>query len=213
MEMAEASGLTLLSERERDPMKTSTFGFGEMIADAVGKGYRDFVIGIGGSATNDGGFGMLRALGFEFYDGDGIPVPLGARGLSDLAYIETKNALPALSECRFHVACDVKNPLCGENGCSAVFAPQKGATPEEVNVMDGWLSHYASLTETIIGRYCSSCEGSGAAGGLGFALLAYLNASLRSGAQTVMEAVSLKMTWILMLSSTQVKVNSLLDTE
>ena len=192
MEMAEASGLTLLSEQERDPLKTSTLGFGEMIADAVGKGYRDFVIGIGGSATNDGGFGMLRALGFEFYDGNGKPVSLGAAGLSDLAYIESKNALHALSECRFHVACDVKNPLCGENGCSAVFAPQKGATPEEVNVMDGWLSHYASLTETIIGRDCSMCEGSGAAGGLGFALLAYLNASLCSGAQTVMDAVSLE---------------------
>ena len=192
MEMAEASGLTLLSEQERDPLKTSTFGFGEMIADAVGKGYRDFLIGIGGSATNDGGFGMLRALGFEFYDGNGVPVALGARGLSDLAYIETKNALSALSECRFAVACDVKNPLCGENGCSAVFAPQKGATPESVTIMDGWLSRYAALTETIIGRDCSAFEGSGAAGGLGFALLAYLNASLCSGAQTVMAAVSLE---------------------
>ena len=192
MEMAEASGLTLLSEWERDPLKTSTFGFGEMIADAIDKGYRDFVIGIGGSATNDGGFGMLRALGFEFYDGDGVSVPLGAAGLRDLMCIETKNALSALAECRFRVACDVKNPLCGENGCSAVFAPQKGATPEAVNMMDGWLSRYAVLTETIIGRDCSSAEGSGAAGGLGFALLAYLNASLCSGAQTVMEAVSLE---------------------
>ena len=192
MEMAEASGLTLLSEQEHDPLKTSTFGFGEMIADAVGKGYRDFVIGIGGSATNDGGFGMLRALGFEFYDDNGVPIPLGARGLSDLAYIETKNALSTLGECRFRVACDVKNPLCGENGCSAVFAPQKGATPESVTIMDGWLSRYAALTETIVGRDCSMCEGSGAAGGLGFALLAYLNASLCSGAQTVMDAVSLE---------------------
>ena len=192
MEMAEASGLTLLSEEERDPLETSTFGFGEMLADAIGKGYRNFVIGIGGSATNDGGFGMLRALGFEFYDGEGIPVPLGARGLRELAHIETKNALSDLSECRFTVACDVKNPLCGENGCSAIFAPQKGASPEAVKMMDGWLSRYAALTETIIGRDCSVCEGSGAAGGLGFALLAYLNASLRSGAQTVMEAVSLE---------------------
>lgn len=192
MEMAEASGLTLLSEKERNPLETSTFGFGEMIADAIDKGYRDFVIGIGGSATNDGGFGMLRALGFEFYNREGTPVPLGAKGLRDLAHIETKNVLSALSECRFTVACDVKNPLCGENGCSAVFAPQKGATSDTVKVMDEWLSRYAALTETVVGKDFSSHEGSGAAGGLGFALLAYLHASLRSGAQTVMEAVSLE---------------------
>jgi glycerate kinase len=192
MEMAEASGLTLLSEKERNPLETSTFGFGEMIADAIDKGYRDFVIGIGGSATNDGGFGMLRALGFEFYNQEGTPVPLGAKGLRDLSYIKTENARSVLSECRFTVACDVKNPLCGENGCSAVFGPQKGATPDTVKAMDEWLSRYAALTETVVGKDFSSHEGSGAAGGLGFALLAYLHASLRSGAQTVMEAVSLE---------------------
>ena len=192
MEMAEASGLTLLSEDERDPMLTSTFGFGEMLADAIGKGYRDFIIGIGGSATNDGGFGMLRALGFDFLDRDGKPIALGARGLRDLRYIETKNAMKALSDCRFSVACDVKNPLCGENGCSAVFAPQKGASPEAVREMDVWLARYAKLTSSLFGKELSSCEGSGAAGGLGFALLSYLNASLRSGAQTVIEATSLE---------------------
>ena len=192
MEMAEASGLTLLSEDERDPMLTSTFGFGEMLADAIGKGYRDFIIGIGGSATNDGGFGMLRALGFDFLDCDGKPISLGARGLRDLCYIETKNAMKALSDCRFSVACDVKNPLCGENGCSAVFAPQKGASPEAVREMDVWLARYAELTSSLFGKELSSCEGSGAAGGLGFALLSYLNASLRSGAQTVIEATSLE---------------------
>ena len=192
MEMAEASGITLLRDEERDPLETSTFGFGEMLRDAIGKGYRDFVIGIGGSATNDGGFGMLRALGFEFYNKEGVPVPLGAKGLRELARIETKNAEKVLSECRFTVACDVKNPLCGENGCSAVFGPQKGATPDTVKEMDAWLSHYAALTEKAVGKDFSSHEGSGAAGGLGFAFLAYLNASLRSGAQTVMEAVSLE---------------------
>ena len=192
MEMAEASGLTLLSEKERNPLETSTFGFGEMIADAIDKGYRDFVIGIGGSATNDGGFGMLRALGFEFYNREGTPVPLGAKGLRDLSYIKTENAHSVLSECRFTVACDVKNPLCGENGCSAVFGPQKGATPDTVKAMDEWLSRYAVLTEKAVGKDVSLHEGSGAAGGLGFALLAYLHASLRSGAQTVMEAVSLE---------------------
>ena len=192
MEMAEASGLTLLRGDERDPMKTSTYGFGELIADAIGKGYRDFVIGIGGSATNDGGIGMLTALGFEFKDEGGAPVLLGARGLRDLASIETENAIPALSECRFTVASDVKNPLCGRYGCSAVFAPQKGATPDDVAVMDAWLSRYAALTAERLGKDVSSCEGSGAAGGVGFALRAYLNATLRSGAETVMEATSLE---------------------
>ena len=192
MEMAEASGLTLLREDERDPLRTSTFGFGEMIADAIGKGYRDFIVGIGGSATNDGGFGMLRALGFEFLDRDGKPIMLGAGGLRDLCSIETKNAMKALFDCRFSVACDVKNPLCGENGCSAVFAPQKGASPEAVREMDGLLARYAELTYALFGRDLSSNEGSGAAGGLGFAFLAYLNASLRSGAQTVIEATSLE---------------------
>ena len=192
MEMAEASGLTLLCEKERDPMRASTFGFGEMLCDAIAGGYRDFVIGIGGSATNDGGFGMLRALGFEFYGEGGAPIPLGAEGLRSLAYIETKNAMRALSECRFTVACDVKNPLCGENGCSAVFAPQKGATPEAVRLMDGWLARYAALTEKAVGQDFSAYEGSGAAGGLGFAFLAYLNATLRSGAQTVIEATALE---------------------
>ena len=192
MEMAEASGLTLLSEEERDPMRASTFGFGEMIADAIGKGYRDFVIGIGGSATNDGGFGMLRALGFVFSDGEGNPIALGAGGLRDLARIEKGGALAALTECRFTVACDVKNPLCGENGCSAVFGPQKGADAETVKAMDVWLSRYAALTADLIGKDFSAYEGSGAAGGLGFALLAYLNAALLSGAQTVIEATSLE---------------------
>jgi glycerate kinase len=192
MEMAEASGLTLLREDERDPMRTSTFGFGEMLADAIGKGYRDFIVGIGGSATNDGGFGMLRALGFEFLDRDGKPIALGAGGLRDLCYIKTENAMKALSDCRFSVACDVKNPLCGENGCSAVFAPQKGASPDAVIEMDGLLARYAELTSALFGKDLSSDEGSGAAGGLGFAFLSYLNASLRSGAQTVIEATSLE---------------------
>jgi glycerate kinase len=191
-EIAETSGLTLLCEEERDPWEASTFGFGEMLRNAIEKGYRDFIIGIGGSATNDGGFGMLRALGFDFLDRERRPIALGAKGLRALSYIETANALPALSECRFTVACDVKNPLCGENGCSAVFAPQKGASPEAVKEMDGLLARYAALTEKAVGRDESLSEGSGAAGGLGFAFLAYLGASLRSGAQTVMEAVSLE---------------------
>ena len=192
MEMAQASGLTLLCEEERNPMNTSTFGFGEMIADAIKKGYRDFVIGIGGSATNDGGVGMLSALGFEFSDQNGEPVSSGAKGLCALASIGTEGVIPALSECRFSVASDVKNPLCGENGCSAVFAPQKGASKDDVAQMDRWLSRYAELTAQLFGTDFSKCEGSGAAGGLGFAFLAYLNGTLRSGAEAVMEATSLE---------------------
>lgn len=192
MEMAEASGLPLLLEDERDPMHASTFGFGEMIAHAIGKGYRDFTVGIGGSATNDGGVGMLTALGFAFLDKDGKPVPMGARGLEKLSSIQTENVLPALAECRFTVASDVKNPLCGENGCTSVFAPQKGAKTEDIERMDRWLSHYAALTAQTVGEDFSLREGSGAAGGLGFALLAYLNADLRSGAETVMKATALE---------------------
>jgi len=192
MEMAEASGLTLLREQERDPMRASTFGFGEMIADAIGKGYRDFLIGIGGSATNDGGFGMLRALGFTFSDRGGDPIPLGACGLRELHSIGTEGALPALRECRFRVACDVKNPLCGENGCSAVFAPQKGADEQDVARMDRWLSRYADMTAAALRRDVRMREGSGAAGGLGFALTAYLNARLGSGAKAVIEATDLE---------------------
>jgi len=192
MEMAQTSGLVLLSEEERDPMKASTFGFGEMIAHAVGKGYRNFLIGIGGSATNDGGVGMLRALGYAFLDVRGNPIEDGARGLRTLTEIRTEGRLQALSECRFSVACDVKNPLCGENGCSRIFAPQKGAAPESIPVMDAWLARYAALTERTLQNHFAESEGSGAAGGLGFALVSYLNAVLCKGAALVMELTRLE---------------------
>ncbi len=192
MEMAQASGLVLLAEEERDPMKTSTFGFGEMIAHAIRKGYRNFLIGIGGSATNDGGTGMLRALGYEFLDECGIPIKNGAEGLRSLAEIRTEERLAELSECRFSVACDVKNPLCGENGCSRIFAPQKGATPENIPLMDAWLAKYAVLTETVLHNQFAEREGSGAAGGLGFAFVSYLNAVLCEGAKLVMEITKLE---------------------
>ena len=192
MEMAQTSGLVLLGENERDPMKTSTFGFGEMIAHAIEKGYRRFLIGIGGSATNDGGVGMLRALGYEFLDENGNRVENGAQGLRSLAEIRTDGRNPALAECRFSVACDVKNPLCGENGCSRIFAPQKGATPESIPLMDAWLARYADLTECVLQKRFSETEGSGAAGGLGFAFVSYLNASLCKGAALVMEITKLE---------------------
>ena len=192
IEMAAASGITLISEAERDPMQTTTYGVGEMIADAIEKGCREFLIGIGGSATNDGGVGMLQALGFAFVDQNGFPISHGAKGLKELAKIETKDVLPALAECRFSVACDVKNPLCGANGCSTVFGPQKGATAETIPQMDAWLAHYAELTRTVNPDADPNREGCGAAGGLGFAFLSYLHAELRSGIEIVMEASKLE---------------------
>ena len=171
IEMSAAAGITLVSELERDPMKTSTYGVGEMILDAIKGGCRKFVIGIGGSATNDGGTGMLAALGFEFLKKDGSPIALGAKGLSELYEIRNGNVLPELSECSFRVACDVTNPLCGDNGCSAIYGPQKGAKAEDIPVMDGWLASYAQLTKKVFPDADAEYPGAGAAGGMGFAFL------------------------------------------
>lgn len=190
IEMAEAGGLTLLEESLRDPMYTSTYGVGEMIADAIGMGCRDFIIGIGGSATNDGGTGMLSALGARFLDKDGKEIMRGAKGLADLCRIETDNVRKELGECRFSVACDVTNPLCGENGCSAVFAPQKGADAESVKLMDRYLARYAELTGKTFKDSDPEYPGSGAAGGLGFAFRSYLGAELRRGIDIVTEAIN-----------------------
>ena len=192
MEMAAAAGLTLLGEEERDIMSASTCGVGEMIADAVSRGCREFIIGIGGSATNDGGAGCLQALGFGLFDGNGAPISRGARGLADLAEITADGALHELRDCRFRVACDVKNPLCGDNGCSRVFAPQKGAAEEDIPLMDGWLSRYAETMKRTFPQADPNCEGAGAAGGMGFALMFALGAELRSGAELVMEAVAME---------------------
>ncbi|MBR1432131.1 glycerate kinase [Ruminococcus sp.] len=192
MEMAAAAGLTLLGEDERDIMAASTYGVGEMIGDAVSKGCRDFIIGIGGSATNDGGAGCLQALGFGLFDGNGAPIKHGARGLADLAEITADGALHELRDCHFRVACDVKNPLCGEKGCSRVFAPQKGAAEDDIPLMDGWLGHYAETMKRTFPQADPNCEGAGAAGGMGFALMFALGAELRSGAELVMEAVAME---------------------
>ena len=192
IEMAAASGITLISSAERNPLNTTTYGVGELIKDAIGYGIRDFVIGIGGSATNDGGIGMLAALGFEFLDKNGNNVPFGAKGLECLAEIRTNGALKELKDCTFKVACDVKNPLCGESGCSAVFGPQKGATTEMTVNMDAWLSRYADLTKVILPHSDPNLPGSGAAGGLGFALRSYLGAELTPGIDLIMEATGLE---------------------
>ena len=134
--MSAAAGITLIDENERNPLNTTTYGVGEMIKDAIKKGCRNFLIGIGGSATNDGGAGMLQALGFDFLDKDGNQVPYGAKGLEVLEEINDDNILPELSECSFQIACDVTNTLCGEKGCSAIYGPQKGATPTMIMQMD-----------------------------------------------------------------------------
>ena len=192
IEMSAAAGITLIDESERNPLNTTTFGVGEMIKDAIERGCRKFVVGIGGSATNDGGIGMLQALGFEFLDKDGAQVAKGAKGLKDIVCIKTENALPQLKECEFCVACDVKNTLCGDNGCSAVYGPQKGATPEMIKDMDKWLSEYAKLTKTVLPDSDADAPGTGAAGGMGFALMSYLNGKLESGIDIVIKETELE---------------------
>lgn len=188
IEMAAAAGLPLLSPAQRNPLLTTTYGVGELIKDAIGRGCRWFIVGIGGSATNDGGTGMLRALGYDFLDANGNPIPLGAQGLQMLHEIRTDRALPALAECRFQVACDVNNPLCGSNGCSAVYGPQKGATPEMIENMDRWLAQYAALAHTVSAKADPEFPGAGAAGGLGFAFMTFMGATLRPGIDIVLEA-------------------------
>lgn len=190
IEMSAAAGITLVEER--NPLNATTFGVGEMIADAIKKGCRKFIIGIGGSVTNDGGAGMLQALGFEFLDKDGNSIEKGAKGLKNLCTIRTENAMPELSECSFSVACDVTNPLCGENGCSNIYGPQKGATAEMIKDMDLWLAGYAELTKKINKNADKDAQGAGAAGGMGFALMAYLGAKLESGVELVIKETALE---------------------
>ncbi len=192
IEMASASGITLISDQDKNPLKTTTFGVGELIKDAINKGCRRFIVGIGGSATNDGGTGMLTALGYEFLDKNDNPIPLGAIGLKDLCKIKTDNVMPELKECSFNVACDVANPLCGENGCSAVFGPQKGATGEMIKNMDTWLKNYAKISKTVSNKSDENHKGAGAAGGLGFAFLAFTNATLKSGIEIVLEEINIE---------------------
>ena len=192
IEMSAAAGITLIDAKDRNPMNTTTYGVGEMIKDAIGKGCRHFFIGIGGSATNDGGIGMLQALGYGMLDTEGKQVSLGAKGLAELVSITDEDVLPELKECTFQIACDVKNPLCGELGCSAIFGPQKGATPDMIAQMDSWLGKYTLLTANRYKKADSQYPGTGAAGGMGFAFLSYMNAELRSGVQIVLEETKLE---------------------
>lgn len=192
IEMAAAAGLPLLSPNERNPLYTTTYGVGEMIRDAIQKGCRHFIVGIGGSATNDGGTGMLQALGYDFLDKNGNKIPLGAIGLKELASVTSTSVIPELKECSFRIACDVNNPLCGPNGSSAIFGPQKGADEAMISNMDQWLTHYATVCKQSVPHANAEFPGTGAAGGLGFAFLTFTKSTLESGIRIVLEEIGLE---------------------
>lgn len=194
IEMASASGLPLLAANERDPRIASTFGTGELIAAALdtltGEGGRPrLIIGIGGSATNDGGSGALRALGARFLDAHDRELSPGGAALAELARIDTSALHPRLAEAEILVACDVDNPLTGERGASAVFGPQKGATPEMVSLLDSALSRFAEVAATCTGKDVAAIAGAGAAGGLGAGLLFFSSAKLMPGIRLMLDAI------------------------
>ncbi len=192
VEMSGAAGLTLVDPAWRNPLRATTCGVGQVLRDAMEQGCRRFIVGIGGSATNDGGVGMLQTLGYDFLDGSGRPIAPGAAGLAQLHTIREEHVLPQLAHCTFRIACDVTNPLCGPTGCSAVYGPQKGATPAMIRTMDRWLDHYAALAARLHpGRADPHHPGAGAAGGMGFAFLAFTNAVLESGIGIVLEETGL----------------------
>lgn len=191
IEMAAASGLHLVEPELRNPLVTTTYGTGELIKAALERGVKHIIVGIGGSATNDGGIGMAQALGAKLLDQQGNELGFGGGELNKLASIDLSGLDARLKEIRLEVACDVDNPLCGPKGASHVFGPQKGATPEIVATLDSNLAHYASVIKATNGRDVIDTAGAGAAGGLGAALLGLFDASLRPGIQIVMDAVNL----------------------
>ncbi len=191
MEMAAAAGIIIVGKDKR-PLDATTYGVGEMIKDAVLKGCQNFIIGIGGSATNDGGIGMLTALGYEFLDQDGKAVGIGGGALKDIAAIKTENVMPELKECQFKIACDVTNPLCGTNGATYIYGPQKGVTEDLRDDLDQALGSYAEVTKKYLGTDFAESEGAGAAGGLGFAFLSYLHGNLQPGIDLVLDAVEME---------------------
>lgn len=192
IEMAKCSGLDLIPESKRDPMITSSFGVGEMIRDAISRGIRNFVVFIGGSATNDGGCGMLKALGYRFYDEFNNLIPAGGGPLHRLHYIDESRAMEELKECKFVVASDVKNPLCGEEGASMVYSIQKGADEKMAFDLDYSLKRLAKETYDKWGVDYSNKEGAGAAGGIGFAFMAFLGGKIISGPEAVLDYSRIK---------------------
>ncbi len=192
IEMASASGLPLVPAGERNPLVSTTYGTGELIRQVLDEGYHKLVIGIGGSATNDAGVGMAQALGASFLDGQGQELPFGGGALDRLAQVDLTNMDPRLKDCQITVACDVSNPLCGPTGASRIYGPQKGATEEMIQQLDQNLRHFADVVEPALGLSFREIPGAGAAGGLGAALLAFCGATIKSGIDTVLDAVQLE---------------------
>ena len=192
IEMAAAAGLMLVPPSQRNPLITTTYGVGELIRAALDRGARHIIAGIGGSATNDGGAGMVQALGGRLTDGAGRELGFGGGQLDKLAGIDISGLDARLKECRIEVACDVDNPLTGPKGASAVFGPQKGATPDLVRLLDANLAHYAGQIRIHLGLDVADKPGAGAAGGLGAAMSAFLGATLKPGVAIVTEAVGLE---------------------
>ena len=192
IEIAAACGLPLIADEQRNPLFTTTYGVGELIIDAFEKGCRDFIIGLGGSATSDGGIGMLQALGFRFLDSENKEVGRGGQALNDIRRIDDSNVHPAVKKAKFKVACDVTNPLFGEQGAAYVFGPQKGASPEMVAELDRGLRNFADVAAKELNRDIHSIEGAGAAGGLGAAFLGFLQADLNSGIDLILESIGMQ---------------------
>ncbi len=189
MEMSAASGLPLLDTHERNPLKATTFGTGEMIADALGRGCRRILTGIGGSATNDAGMGMLSALGFRFLDAGGKVLEGIGANMRLVASVDCSGVPETVRQAEFIVACDVENVFCGRDGAAYVFAPQKGADGETVRVLDAGMENFAAVTASVCGTDIRSVKGAGAAGGLGGAFLAYLGGRLVPGSEMILDAV------------------------
>ena len=192
MEMAAAAGIELVPADQRNPWNTTTYGVGEIIRNAIKNGARKLIVGIGGSATNDCGIGMLQALGYEFLDVNGNPVGRGGGELGKIASIDSRGAMRELKECSFEIACDVTNPLCGTKGASAVYGPQKGASITMVQQLDDACCHFADIVMREQGNDYRNYPGAGAADGLGFAFLSFLNARLRPGIAIVMEQLNVE---------------------
>lgn len=192
MEMASAAGITLVPDSEKNPLLATSYGVGEIINDAIQRGCRNFIIGIGGSVTNDGGIGMLKALGVRFLDENGEDAGEGGQALAKVARIDVSGMNPLLKECHIQVACDVNNPLCGENGSTYVYGPQKGVTEDMKKTLDEAMAHFARVTSETLENDYMNTPGAGAAGGLGYAFLAYTGAALTPGIELILDAVGLE---------------------
>ncbi len=192
MEMASAAGITLVPDSEKNPLLATSYGVGEMINDAIQRGCRNFIIGIGGSVTNDGGIGMLKALGVRFLDENGEDAGEGGQALAKIARIDVPGMNPLLKECHIQVACDVNNPLCGKNGSTYVYGPQKGVTEDMKKTLDEAMAHFARVTSETLENDYMNTPGAGAAGGLGYAFLAYTGAALTPGIELILDAVGLE---------------------